>query len=582
MDLRKEAEYRAQQHERNCGGQRTGLHQTYSIGSKKYPNNRPSGVPKELTENSSDNNETPKVAYLKELDYKWNGFRARALSGEFIVPRWVPDEEVTHCDSCNSEFDWVNRRHHCRHCGKVFCEQCVTHQDMLPHEYGYRDPCKVCNNCHILLEPYQSFLSTNIANHQRNNSIDIASTNCNVRRYFNMPYSMTLGSEIRKAAYSTHNLFQMDWVRDKAIPLRLLAQAKGLAFLTVIKGGFIFAPRIGTGLVIARLASGKWSAPSAIGTVGLSWGAVAGLDITDYVVILNTNDAVAAFSGSGQLTVGAGIEVAVGPVGRSGSAELHISETGLAPAFSYSHSRGLFAGISLDGALILARHDVNHKFYGRAVKPLEILGGSMPIPRAASPLYNALREAQSSLPDVKHVVPSRTVTMNTAPQRLHDDSAVVGAAVIGMEMTDLCAKSNTSSTFIADGSSNYNRPLQRQTLPSSYHHKGVLSVAYSNGLNDSTNTDMANEYVPLDQQQQSSCETSASVVAIDWINAPGKSIRDEVGVAVLDTAISNVHKPINDDQRQCSNAEMKLKLLRNRQALLDEESESPTDSFAAL
>ena len=59
-----------------------------------------------------------------------------------------------------------------------------------------------------------------------------------------------------------------------------------------------------------------WSAPSAIATFGVSWGALIGLDVTDYVIILNTMDAVEAFSGSAQVSIGAGIEVAVGPVGR--------------------------------------------------------------------------------------------------------------------------------------------------------------------------------------------------------------------------------------------------------------------------
>jgi len=113
----------------------------------------------------------------------------------------------------------------------------------------------VCQTCHDHLEPQQQFLSTNIANHQRVNNIDVASTNCNVRRYMNMPYSNTLGSEIRKAAYSTHNLFSQSlyYVRDKAIPLRLLAQAKGLAFITVVKGGFIFAPRLGASFSLINL-----------------------------------------------------------------------------------------------------------------------------------------------------------------------------------------------------------------------------------------------------------------------------------------------------------------------------------------
>lgn len=76
---------------------------------------------------------------------------------------------------------------------------------------------------------------------------------------------------------------------------------------------------IGTGLVVARLPEsegGGWSAPTAIATMGLSWGALIGLDVTDYVIVLNTPEAVAAFSGLGQITIGAGIEVAVGPVGR--------------------------------------------------------------------------------------------------------------------------------------------------------------------------------------------------------------------------------------------------------------------------
>ncbi len=61
---------------------------------------------------------------------------------------------------------------------------------------------------------------------------------------------MTLGSEIRKAAYSTYNLFTLDWIPDKGIPIQLLADARGLAFLTVVKGGFGVAPRLGTGMYL--------------------------------------------------------------------------------------------------------------------------------------------------------------------------------------------------------------------------------------------------------------------------------------------------------------------------------------------
>jgi Las17-binding protein actin regulator len=129
-----------------------------------------------------------------------------------------------------------------------------------------------------------------------------------------------------------------------------------------------------------------------------SYGALIGADVTDYVVILNSDDAVSAFSGSGLVTVGAGLDVAVGPLGRNGSADLNIGDLGCAAAYSYSHSRGLYAGVSLEGSVIFSRSDVNHRFYGRVVSPQDILRGMLPPPRAARPLYEALEQALSALP----------------------------------------------------------------------------------------------------------------------------------------------------------------------------------------
>jgi lipid-binding SYLF domain-containing protein len=166
---------------------------------------------------------------------------------------------------------------------------------------------------------------------------------------------------------------------------------------------FLLVSPIGTGLVISRLndsIENCWSAPSAIGTVGVSWGALIGVDLTDYVILLNTDESVKAFMTVGQVTVGGGLEVAVGPIGRSGSADLHVSSTGtIAPAYSYSHSRGIFAGVSLDGSVIMTRDNVNYNFYGRQVTPEEILTGHIPPPRAGKPLYHALNEALAAIPD---------------------------------------------------------------------------------------------------------------------------------------------------------------------------------------
>ena len=335
-----------------------------------------------------------KDAALAEIDYKLNGSRARSNTGEFIPPRWIPDEEVERCARCKSEFDWVNRRHHCRHCGNIYCQNCSPNRSLLPFEYGLADPQRVCINCEILLSPIQSQLTSTIANHQRHNAIDITGQ-CSAR-YFNMPYSHDLAAEVRKASYSLHNLFNLEYIHDKAIPLNLLKNAKGIAFLTVLKVGVVLAPRIGTGLVIARLSDNTWSAPSAIGTFGVNWGFMAGANLTDYVIILNTYEAVEAFSGTGQISIGANIEVAAGPMGRAIDASFNVGTEGYAPAYSYSHTRGLFAGVGLEGSLIMSRPGMNYNFYGQQLDPKAILTGAVPAPRAARPLYDTLYHALSS------------------------------------------------------------------------------------------------------------------------------------------------------------------------------------------
>ena len=260
-------------------------------------------------------NLTPKIAALAETDYTLNGRRARCDSDEFVGPRWIPNAESLVCFLCQTEFDWWTRRHHCRYCGKIYCGQCSYYRSLLPYAFGLRDPQRVCQNCHHELQPQQISLTNNIANHQRANPIDIVSYS--LRRYMNFPISLTLGSEIRKAGYSTYNLCrQMYYIRDKTVPLGLLSAAKGIAYITVAKGGFMFAPYFGTGLVVARLPSGVWSAPSAIGTLGVSYGPLIGAEIVDYMIILSSDDAVSAFSSGGQIALKASADLAVGPLGR--------------------------------------------------------------------------------------------------------------------------------------------------------------------------------------------------------------------------------------------------------------------------
>lgn len=91
---------------------------------------------------------------------------------------------------------------------------------------------------------------------------------------------------------------------DNIIPPDILTSAQGLAIFTVVKAGFLFSGRAGSGIVVARLEDGSWSAPSAIGTGGMGFGGQIGAEITDFVVVLNTKAAVRSFATGGNVTLG--------------------------------------------------------------------------------------------------------------------------------------------------------------------------------------------------------------------------------------------------------------------------------------
>lgn len=112
----------------------------------------------------------------------------------------------------------------------------------------------------------------------------------------------------------------------------------GLAVFQVLKAGFVFSGKAGSGLVIARLPDGSWSAPSCIATGGVGWGLQIGADITDFVIVLNSEDAVRAFSLGGNVTIGGNVSATAGPIGTGGSVQASLAHP--APMFSYSKSKG--------------------------------------------------------------------------------------------------------------------------------------------------------------------------------------------------------------------------------------------------
>src|SRR5213593_1163685 len=174
-------------------------------------------------------------------------------------------------------------------------------------------------------------------------------------------------------------------IPEKTIPPTVLRDAKGLAILTITKAGFIVSGRGGTGVVVARTEKG-WSGPSAIGTGGIGVGFQAGVQVSEYVIILNTQEAVNAFSKGSNVTLGGNLSAAIGPIGRSAEAGV----TPQAAIYTYSRSQGIFAGVSLEGTVIATRYEANEEYYGKPVFPADILAGDVKPPAGAQKLLDVL------------------------------------------------------------------------------------------------------------------------------------------------------------------------------------------------
>ena len=149
----------------------------------------------------------------------------------------------------------------------------------------------------------------------------------------------------------------------------------------------------GSGILMARKADGSWSPPSGIllHTAGL--GFLAGADIYDCVVVINSEKALDAFSKI-RCTLGGEISAVAGPVGAGGvlDSEIHKRQ---APIFTYLKSRGLYAGVQVDGTVIIERTDENERFYGEKVGVASILKGEVHhVPYETEMLMNTLKAAQ--------------------------------------------------------------------------------------------------------------------------------------------------------------------------------------------
>lgn len=178
---------------------------------------------------------------------------------------------------------------------------------------------------------------------------------------------------------------------DKRLPSDLMQSAYAIAVIPdVIKAGFVIGGRHGVGLIAVKAPDGTWSNPSYVSMSGGSIGFQAGVSSTDVILVFRTQRGVDSIV-HGKFTLGADASVAAGPVGRNAQAATDAQLK--AEIYSYSRSRGLFAGVSLDGSVMAIDNDANQSVYGEGVTARRIFdNGVTNVPNAVVDFRDRLEE----------------------------------------------------------------------------------------------------------------------------------------------------------------------------------------------
>src|SRR5512146_75090 len=178
---------------------------------------------------------------------------------------------------------------------------------------------------------------------------------------------------------------------DNGIPEEVLEHAKCVAVVPhMVKGGFIFGGQNGRGVATCRTSKG-WSAPAFFAITGGSWGLQIGLEGVDLVMIIQNEKGMQQLLAS-KFQIGADASAAAGPVGRHASANTNWKmETEI---LTYSRARGVFAGVTVNGASIKRDDDSMKAIYGRNVTTRNVLLGKVAAPESAHSFLSAVRRAK--------------------------------------------------------------------------------------------------------------------------------------------------------------------------------------------
>src|SRR5499426_950192 len=178
-------------------------------------------------------------------------------------------------------------------------------------------------------------------------------------------------NEKDRAAESAQVLTEIMKIPENSIPEELMARAHGIAVIPhVVKGAFGLGGQWGKGLMSQRGENGSWSTPAFVEIGGGSFGLQIGVQASDVVLVFTDESGIKGLLKS-KLKLGADASATAGPVGRK--AEVGTDAALRSGVFAYSRSKGLFAGISLDGSVITIDGSANRKVYGKEVNGEQIL-----------------------------------------------------------------------------------------------------------------------------------------------------------------------------------------------------------------
>jgi lipid-binding SYLF domain-containing protein len=219
--------------------------------------------------------------------------------------------------------------------------------------------------------------------------------------------------ELRTVVAAQRALDEFSNLQIESIPPAMLSTAQGIAiFPNMIKGGFILGVNFGKGVVLVRRNDGSWSPPAMVTMGGGSLGFQAGVQAADIVLVFATPRSLEGMMRGEKVTLGADANVALGPIGRSANAGTD-ARLG-AEIYSYARSRGLFLGVSVNGASISLDQNANAMLYGRAgVTPADIYNANALAyhPEVAALINDVTARARSPQVPVPGVAPPQAAAV---------------------------------------------------------------------------------------------------------------------------------------------------------------------------